>query len=143
MAARLFPAGGGPSIALTKRVMWVGRRPECDIRLNRPIVSNIQCVLYWDGETWVIEDHWSSNGTAVGRGRITKHELSSGETITISRMFRFVIEFDPAVEHERFVDAPLTDVQELQGDDRTFSEHGPATKRLEPHDKDIWSKFDK
>jgi hypothetical protein len=27
----------------------------------------------------------------------------------------------------------------LVGDDRRYSEQGPATKRLEPHDKVVWS----
>ena len=31
----------------------------------------------------------------------------------------------------------------LRGDDRRWDEDGPATKRLEPHDKDIWSRFER
>jgi pSer/pThr/pTyr-binding forkhead associated (FHA) protein len=144
MAARLFPAGGGPSIALSKSVMWIGRAAECDIHLNRPIVSKCHCVLYWDGTTWIVEDRWSLNGTAVGNYRITKQELHTGDTITLSKVVRFVIEFDLAVERERFADVPLDhDMGTLHGDDRSYSEHGPATKRLEPHDRDIWSKFEK
>jgi pSer/pThr/pTyr-binding forkhead associated (FHA) protein len=143
MAGRLFPAGGGRSIALTKRVMVIGRAPDCDIRLNYPVVSGRHCRLVFDGNAWIVEDLKSRNGTMVNTIPITTHVLKSGDTLVISAKFRLVIEYTLATERARF--AAMDDGEEQPehpGDDRKFEEHGPATKRLEPHDKDVWSAFE-
>jgi pSer/pThr/pTyr-binding forkhead associated (FHA) protein len=121
----------------------IGRSPTCDIRVDYPIVSNRHCALVYDGTNWTIQDLNSRNGTKVNEVRVTTHVLKSGDTLAVAAKFRFVIEFDPAVERKRFVEAPPDAGSILAGDDRTYAEHGPATKRLEPHDKDIWSKFEK
>jgi pSer/pThr/pTyr-binding forkhead associated (FHA) protein len=123
--------------------MLIGRAPECDVPIKESFVSSRHCALLWNGTTWVAEDLASRNGTTVNNRIITKQPLKSGDTITIARKVRYVIEFDPAVEAQRFVDISLEEEQRLLGDDRTFGEHGPATKRLEPHDKDVWSEFER
>jgi pSer/pThr/pTyr-binding forkhead associated (FHA) protein len=143
MAGRLFPAGGGASIPLSKIVMVIGRAHGCDIRLSDPVVSNLHCTLTFDGTSWVIEDKVSRNGTMVNRLPVTKPvALKSGDTFIISAKFRFVIEYSTAAERKRFSgEGEEKDTQGL-GDDRNYGEHGPATKRLEPHDKDVWSLFE-
>ena len=113
--------------------------PDCDIRIDQSFVSNRHCALMWNGSTWVAEDLASRNGTHVNNIRIKKQPLKSGDTVTISKKVRYVIEFDPAIESIRFADISLDEEQRLLGDDRSFTEHGPATRRLEPHDKDVWS----
>lgn len=144
MAGRLFPAGGARSIPLSKPIMYIGRAPECDIRLSFPVVSNRHCALIFDGTNWTIQDLGSRNGTRVNEHWVTHQVLQSGDTVSIAAKYRFTIEFDIAVERKRFLELPEVDRGSvLSGDDRTFTEHGPATKRLEPHDKDVWSKFEK
>ncbi len=144
MAGRLFPAGGGASISLTKRIMVIGRAYGCDIRFDNPVVSNSHLRLEFDGRSWTVEDLGSRNGTVVNalpvRGR---QAVKSGETITVSAKYRLVIEYDPAVERRRF--AAIEDGAEnvQTGDDRTHLEHGPATTRLEPHDRDVWSQMER
>lgn len=140
MAGRLFPAGGR-SIVLTKFVMVIGRAAECDIHLNDVIVSGRHCALIFDGAGWAVEDLKSKNGIWVNDQPVAKRLLKSGDTLTVSRKYRFVIEYDLKVERERF--SGLTESAEiiLRGDDRKYAEHGPATKRLEPDEKDVWSKF--
>ena len=141
MAGRLVPAGGGPSIPLTKTVMVIGRALSCDIRLIDPVVSNRHCTLTFDGTSWVIEDKLSRNGTMVNRVPVTKPvPLNSGDSFIISAKFRFAIEYTTAAERKRFSGASEED--RALGDDRDFGEHGPATKQLEPHDRDIWSLFE-
>jgi len=142
MAGRLFPAGGVRSIALTKPVMYIGRSSTCDIRLNFPVVSNRHCALIFDGTNWTIQDLNSRNGTRVNEIRVTTQVLHSGDTVSIAAKFRFTLEFDIAVERRRFIEMSPEVGSILTGDDRTFEEHGPATKRLEPHDKDVWSRFE-
>jgi pSer/pThr/pTyr-binding forkhead associated (FHA) protein len=143
MAARLFPAGGGCSIALTKRVMVVGRAHDCDIRVNNPVVSNHHCMLVFDGNSWVVQDLKSRNGTMINSIPVTKHAIKSGETLVVAAKFRFVIEYVVAKERDRF--AAMSEGEDHHDElppDRNYAEYGPATKRLEPHDKDVWSTFE-
>jgi len=144
MAGRLFPAGGQKSIPLPRSVMYLGRSPDCDIRLDYPIVSGRHCVFVFDGTNWTVQDLRSRNGTRVNEVWIDNSViLNTGDTITIAARFRFVIEFDIVIERQRFIamsDAERKDI--MRGDDRTWAEHGPATRRLEPHDKDVWSQFE-
>src|SRR5262245_38003480 len=141
MAGRIFPAGGARSIPLSKPVMYIGRSPACDIRLSMPVVSNRHAALIFDGTNWTIQDLGSRNGTRVNEVWVTTQVLKTGDTVSIAAKYRFVIEFDLKVERQRFLEMPEIDKGNvLAGDDRTFAEHGPATKRLEPHDKDVWSK---
>ena len=142
MAGRLFPAGGAASIPLSKCFILIGRSDECDIRLNHSFVSSRHCALWWDGINWVLEDLASRNGTAINNRPITKQFMKSGDTLTISKRIRYVIEYDSLVEQQRFAGISLDEEQRLLGDDRSYREHGPATKRLEPHDKDVWSSFE-
>jgi pSer/pThr/pTyr-binding forkhead associated (FHA) protein len=143
MAGRLFPAGGGRSIALTKRVMILGRAADCDIRVDNPVVSNHHLRLVFDGNVWYVEDLKSRNGTIVNSVPVTKQALKSGDTLIIAAKIRFVIEYRAATERVRFAETEEGEEPAQQsGDDRNYKEHGPATKRLEPHDKDIWSQFD-
>jgi pSer/pThr/pTyr-binding forkhead associated (FHA) protein len=143
MAGRLFPAGGGSSIPLTKPVMVIGRAHGCDIRLSDPVVSNLHCTLTFDGTVWMIEDKGSRNGTIVNGLPVAKPiPLKSGDTVIISAKFRLVIEYTTIAERQRFSAQNEEGDPPTLGDDRNYGEHGPATKRLEPHDKDVWSRFE-
>jgi pSer/pThr/pTyr-binding forkhead associated (FHA) protein len=145
MAGRLFPAGGGPSILLSKPVMAIGRAEGCDIKLADAVVSNVHCVLMFDGTYWLVEDKTSRNGTMVNGIRVPSSKaivLRSGDTLIISKKFRLVIEYSTSAERQRFADLDSSDEAPALGDDRNYGEHGPATKRLEPHDKDVWSRFE-
>ena len=141
MAGRLFPANGGPSIPLTKATMIVGRAFGCEIRLPDAVVSNRHCSLTFNGTHWTVSDLGSRNGTVVNGLPAFNSILKTGDTLIISAKFRFVIEYDMRIERQRFADGAEEEV--LHGDERSYLEHGPATKRLEPHDKDVWSKFEK
>jgi pSer/pThr/pTyr-binding forkhead associated (FHA) protein len=145
MAGRIFPAGGGRSIPLTKRVMVIGRAIGCDVHIPNPVVSNRHCALEFDGRYWTLQDLGSRNGTVLNSLPVgnKKQVIRSGDTMILSAKFRYVIEYDPVVERQRFAELGDADEQILAGDDRRYLEHGPATDRLEPHDKDVWSKFEK
>ena len=58
------PADGGTHL-------WtVGRNPECDITVDSPAVSEYHCLLSKNGDTFLIEDLSSSNGTFVNGERV-------------------------------------------------------------------------
>lgn len=142
MAGRLFPANGGPSIVLTKPSMLLGRAVGCDIRLPDSVVSNRHCGLLFNGTHWIVSDLGSRNGTVANGLPASNTILKTGDTLIVAAKFRFVIEYDVRVERQRFSE-PEAQEDSIHGDDRSYLEHGPATRRLEPHDKDVWSKFEK
>jgi pSer/pThr/pTyr-binding forkhead associated (FHA) protein len=120
--------------------MVLGRAPDCDIRVNHPVVSNHHCMLVFDGAAWSVQDLKSRNGTLVNSVPVTKQVLRSGDTLVVAAKFRFVIEYVLAAERARFAAIAEGEESHLR-DEPTYQEYGPATKRLEPHDKDIWSAF--
>jgi pSer/pThr/pTyr-binding forkhead associated (FHA) protein len=91
----------------------------------------------------MIEDKGSRNGTIVNGLPVAKPiPLKSGDTVIISAKFRLVIEYTTIAERQRFSAQNEEGDPPTLGDDRNYGEHGPATKRLEPHDKDVWSRFE-
>jgi pSer/pThr/pTyr-binding forkhead associated (FHA) protein len=123
--------------------MVIGRADTCDIVIRQPFISSRHCVLKFERGAWMIEDLQSRNGTAVNDRLVPRAVLRSGDTISVAKRIRFVIEFDATVEANRFSELSDDEEQLLHGDDRSYREHGPATTRLEPHDKDVWSDFEK
>ena len=45
MRAQLIPLDGGPPLELTKDLTLVGRKEDCDLRLDHKSVSKQHCVL--------------------------------------------------------------------------------------------------
>ena len=74
-----------------KECKWlIGRRPECDIRLDDETVSGKHALLtvapsaYMEGLLDVhIEDQGSTNGTLVNDKKIKRHMLKHGEAFII------------------------------------------------------------
>jgi pSer/pThr/pTyr-binding forkhead associated (FHA) protein len=68
----------------------IGRRPECDIRLDDDTVSGKHALLTVTGSVYMeglldvhIEDQGSTNGTTVGGKTIKRHMLKHGEVVKI------------------------------------------------------------
>lgn len=79
---------GGPETGRVIRLgdeneISIGRGQASQIRLNDPRVSRVHCKFYVGPTGVVIEDAGSTGGTFVGRQRVERHELSSGDEIQI------------------------------------------------------------
>lgn len=61
----------------------IGRKPECDVVLNDPIVSGQHAVVKTVGMKSTVHDLASKNGTFIETQRVKLHELKHGETIII------------------------------------------------------------
>ncbi len=68
----------------------IGRRPECDIRLDdetvsgKHVVVNVSASVYMEGLLDVrIEDQGSTNGTTVNGKAIKRHMLKHGEVMRV------------------------------------------------------------
>lgn len=63
------------------RPYTLGRDPQGDVVLDDARVSWRHATMSWDGRSWVIEDHGSTNGTFVQGQRIHRMEIGPGSAV--------------------------------------------------------------
>src|SRR3954464_14239506 len=63
----------------------IGRSPECDLAVRDILLSRRHCMIERIGETWVVADLSSKNGTRVNSELITRQVLHDGDVIRIGR----------------------------------------------------------
>lgn len=73
----------GASYPLRKKVINIGRESDNDIVLDDPKVSRQHAKMKIEGDSYVIYDLASSNGTFVNNQRITNEMLQDGDEIKI------------------------------------------------------------
>ena len=75
-----------PATLMTKtNMILIGRLENCDLTLDHPEVSRRHAMVRQVGETYIIEDLDSSNGTFVNDQAIKRAELHEGDLIRISK----------------------------------------------------------
>jgi predicted component of type VI protein secretion system len=64
---------------------WIGRDPNCAIRINNEFVSARHARVEWqaDKRAWWIDDNASRNGTRVNSQPVMRCELRAGDIIII------------------------------------------------------------
>jgi pSer/pThr/pTyr-binding forkhead associated (FHA) protein len=80
----------GMAFVLPAGVTTVGRHPESDIFLDDVTVSRHHCRFSWDGNSLVVEDSGSTNGTYVNGDRVDRAELHPGDEVLIGRFHLIV-----------------------------------------------------
>ena len=69
---------------MKERTWTIGSSPGCDIRVNSPTVSGQHCQLTQRGQTFILEDLASTNGTFVAGERIDQpRSVRHGEKVTL------------------------------------------------------------
>ena len=63
---------------LNRGIMTIGRSPQADISIEDDRISRIHCVIEWMGDTIMIEDKASTNGTYVDTGQVNRTILPPG-----------------------------------------------------------------
>jgi pSer/pThr/pTyr-binding forkhead associated (FHA) protein len=86
MRCRLISLSGRPDIPLDAAVCLVGRHHTCDVRIDSPRVSRRHCCLTRDGDTVVVRDLGSHNGTFINDVKIDSGVLRPGESLTIASL---------------------------------------------------------
>lgn len=89
----------------------IGRRPECDIRIDDSTVSGLHAEIivrpseFMEGTLEVIiEDKGSTNGTSVNNHKIRKHLLKHDEVVRIGQHDLKLVDINAgAFETTRFV----------------------------------------
>ncbi len=112
MHAQLVPLDGGPPIEIVKDLVLVGRKEECDLRLEHKSVSKMHCVLVKTDGLLLLRDLGSTNGTRVNGTRVRRAALLPNDQVSIAH-YKFRVHLGPdlpapaagAHEHTQHIDA--------------------------------------
>jgi pSer/pThr/pTyr-binding forkhead associated (FHA) protein len=66
-------------------VIVIGRKYDCNFRIEKPYVSRVHAVICRENGTLVLEDLGGRNGTRVNRTAIGRKALADGDRIHIGR----------------------------------------------------------
>ncbi|MBV8979697.1 MAG: FHA domain-containing protein [Acidimicrobiia bacterium] len=75
----------GTRIAIGDEPVTIGRQAECDVVLEDSNVSRRHAEVRRDGETYVLVDVGSTNGSKVNGTRVKQQALSDGDEITLGK----------------------------------------------------------
>ncbi len=102
MRAQLVPLQGGSAVDIVKDMTLVGRKEDCDLRLDHKSVSKLHCVIVKTDGLLLLRDLGSTNGTRVNGQRVRRAALLPNDQLTIAGYsFRVKIGNDePAVSPE-------------------------------------------
>ncbi|MEO1270699.1 MAG: FHA domain-containing protein, partial [Myxococcota bacterium] len=88
---------GGPQPSPGAQSVSIGYDPDNVIVIPMPQVSGHHCRLWQDGDTYIIEDLGSSNGTYVNGERVHRSKVKLGDQIGLGS-YRFTLE-PPMLSH--------------------------------------------
>jgi ABC transport system ATP-binding/permease protein len=77
------PAVAEPTLVTEQKEILIGRDETCDIVLLTPKVSRNHAKIHQLGDTYLLEDLKSKNGTFVNNFPITRTKIQNGDLITI------------------------------------------------------------
>lgn len=92
MRALLVPLDGGEPIELVKDLTLIGRKEDCDLRLEHKSVSKLHCVIVKTDGLLLLRDLGSTNSTRVNGQRIRRAALLPNDQLTIAN-YKFRIQF--------------------------------------------------
>src|SRR3954453_5415175 len=94
MRAQLIPADGGPPVELVRDMSIVGRKEDCDVRLDHKSVSKIHCVLVKTDGLLVLRDLGSTNGTRVNGTRVRRGAVLPNDKVSFAN-YHFRVHLGP------------------------------------------------
>jgi pSer/pThr/pTyr-binding forkhead associated (FHA) protein len=97
MRAQLIPLEGGKPIDIVKDMTVVGRKEDCDLRLDHKSISKMHCVLVKTDGVLLLRDLGSTNGTRVNGQRVRRAILLADDQLTIAG-YKFRVRIGPADE---------------------------------------------
>jgi pSer/pThr/pTyr-binding forkhead associated (FHA) protein len=97
MRAQLVPLDGGSAIEIAKDLILVGRKEECDVRLDHKSVSKMHCVIVKTDGLLLLRDLGSTNGTRVNGQRVRRAILVPNDQVGIAN-YKFRVVFGDAPE---------------------------------------------
>jgi predicted component of type VI protein secretion system len=94
MRAQLLPLDGGSPIDINRDLVIIGRKEDCDVRLDHKSVSKMHCVVVKTDGLLLLRDLGSTNGTRVNGTRVRRAALLPNDQISIAH-FRFRVYLGP------------------------------------------------
>src|SRR5262249_13399100 len=94
MRAQLVPVDGGAPIEIVKDLVVIGRKEDCDVRLEHKSVSKLHCVVVKTDGLLLLRDLGSTNGTRVNGTRVRRAALLPNDQGAIAH-FKFRIFLGP------------------------------------------------
>jgi pSer/pThr/pTyr-binding forkhead associated (FHA) protein len=96
MRVQLVPVDGGTPIEITKDLMLVGRKDDCDIQLEHKSISKQHCVIVKTEGLLLLRDLGSTNGTRVNGQRVRRAALLPNDQVNIASL-RFKVSFSDSI----------------------------------------------
>lgn len=94
MRVRLVPMEGGAPIEIAKDLVLVGRKEDCDVRLDHKSISKLHCVLVKTDGLLLLRDLGSTNGTRVNGQRVRRAALLPNDQLQLASL-RYTIQSVP------------------------------------------------
>jgi pSer/pThr/pTyr-binding forkhead associated (FHA) protein len=94
MRVRLVPVEGGTPIEINKDLMLVGRKEDCDLRIDHKSISKLHCVLVRSDGLLLLRDLGSTNGTRVNGQRVRRAALLPNDQLQIASL-KYTVEVGP------------------------------------------------
>ncbi len=110
---------------LEKESYTIGRDPQCDISLDDNLISRRHARIHKSETGWILEDLGSTNGTLVGKKRVTRQKLSGGEEIGMGPFRINFLAPPPPLEPTRMAPAEET-TDKTEGRDKILAPPGEA-----------------
>jgi predicted component of type VI protein secretion system len=86
MRAQLIPVDGGPPVDLVKDLTVVGRKEDCDVRLDHKSISKQHCVIVKTDGLLLVRDLGSTNGTRVNGQRVRRAALLPNDQLSVASL---------------------------------------------------------
>ncbi len=81
----MFGANVEAEYTLEKQESKIGRSMDCDIVVDNLGVSRHHCSIVKEGDTWVLVDGGSNNGTFLGGQKVSRHTLKTNDKIVLGK----------------------------------------------------------
>jgi predicted component of type VI protein secretion system len=86
MRVRLVPLEGGTTVEIGKDIVLVGRKEDCDVRLDHKSISKQHCVIAKTDGLLLVRDLGSTNGTRVNGQRIRRAALLPNDQLQLASL---------------------------------------------------------
>jgi pSer/pThr/pTyr-binding forkhead associated (FHA) protein len=135
MRAQLLPLDGGAPIDINKDLVVVGRKDDCDVRLEHKSVSKVHCVLVKTDGLLLLRDLGSTNGTRVNGTRVRRAALLPNDQLSIAH-YKFRVFLGPDVAEEVHAEEHTQHLNSYEVADLLRRTRGRSEKDDESDDSD-------